>query len=79
VAEVREEGMDADHGLLRILGIDFVFGFSVFLWNGKNAQSSERFERIGRLGVDHPDAHVEIVGKTAKAQRSHHDNQDTFD
>jgi hypothetical protein len=66
---MREKRVDAGDGLLRILRIDFVFGFAVFLGDGKNSQGCEGFERIG-LRVPHAGAQVKIVAGIHKDQAS---------
>ena len=53
--------MDAGHGCIRVLGIDFVVGLAIFLRDGKHAQSAQRFERVGGLRVHGADANGEIV------------------
>jgi len=67
---MREERVDTDNGLLRILRINFEFGFAVFLRDGENSQGGEGFERIGRPGVQHAGAKVKIIGGIHKDQAS---------
>jgi len=50
VAVVREEGVDADDGLLRIPGVYFIFRLAILFRDGEDAQSLEGFERVGGFG-----------------------------
>jgi hypothetical protein len=75
---MREKRVDAGDGPLRILRIDFVFGFAVFLGDGKNSQGGEGFERIGRLRVPHAGAQVKIVAGIHKDQASGGSQNKTF-
>jgi hypothetical protein len=75
---MREKRVDAGDGLLRILRIDFVFGFAVFLGDGENPQGCKRFERIGRLRVEYAGAKVKIVAGIYKDQASGGSQSKTF-
>ena len=66
---MRKEGVDAGHSLLRILGVDLVFDLAVFFLDGQDARGGERFERIGRLGVDHAETNGKIVADIKDSQR----------
>jgi hypothetical protein len=75
---MREERVDTGNGLLRILRINFEFGFAVFLRDGENSQGCEGFERIGRLGAQHAGAKVKIIGGIHKDQASGASQNKTF-
>jgi hypothetical protein len=67
---MREEGVHAGDGLLRIHSVYFVFGFAIFLGDGENAQGLKGFERIGWLWMQHADSKVKIVAGIHKGQAS---------
>jgi len=57
VAMVREEGVDARDGLLRIQDVHFILRLAVLFRDSEDAQGLDRFERVGGFRVDCADAH----------------------
>ena len=70
--------MDARNGLLRILGVHFVFRLAILFRNGEDAQRLQRFERDGRSWVEHAGANVQIIPTINKSQSERHTNEDSF-
>jgi hypothetical protein len=70
--------MDARDGLLRILGVHFIFRFAILFWNGEDAQALDGFERVGGLGMEHTQAKKEVVSAIRECQRCESTNQDSF-
>ncbi len=58
---MREEGVDAGDGLLRILGVHFIFSLAILFGDGEDTQSLECFKRVGRFWMYSPDANGKIV------------------
>ncbi len=58
---MREEGVDAGDGLLRILGVHFIFSLAILFGDGEDSQALEGFERIGRFWVHRANANGKIV------------------
>ena len=50
--------MDAGDGLLRILGVHFIFGLAILFGDGENTQGLEGFERAGGFRVEHANAKI---------------------
>ncbi len=48
---MREKRVDARRGLLRILGVYFIFHLSIVFRNGEDAQALDGFERVCRFWV----------------------------
>ncbi len=61
IAVVREEGVDAFGGLLRLHRINAIFGFAAFVFDGENAKGGDGFEGIAGLGVGHSDANGDQI------------------
>ena len=68
ITAVREERVDAGNGLLGILGVHFVFRLAVLLGDGKDTQSFQGFEWVGRSRVKHADTEVQKVAGIEKPQ-----------
>ena len=60
--------MDASNGLLGILRVYFVFSLAALLGDGKDTQSFQGFEWVGRSRVKHADTEVEKVAGIEKPQ-----------
>ena len=75
---MREKRMDTRDGLLRILGVHFIFRFAILFWNGQDAQALHGFERVGRPGIEHTQTKKEIVAAINECQRCQSTNQDSF-
>ena len=70
--------MDARNGLLRILGVHFVFRLAILLRNGEDAQGLQGLERDGGSWVEHAGANVQIIPTINKSQDERNTNEDSF-
>jgi hypothetical protein len=61
IAAVREERVDAGNGLLRILGVHFIFCLAVLFGDGEDTQGLEGLEGVGGLRVEHAGAEKEVI------------------
>jgi len=68
ITAVREERVDAGNGLLRILGVHFIFCLAVLFGDGEDTQSFQGFERVGGSSVKHANTEVEKVADKEKPQ-----------
>ncbi|HKV60711.1 MAG TPA: hypothetical protein VJO16_02270 [Candidatus Acidoferrum sp.] len=53
--------MSADGSLLRLTLVNRVFGATAFLFDGEDAKSGNRFERIIGFGMEKPDPKVSEI------------------
>jgi hypothetical protein len=75
---MREEGVDAGDGLLRILGVYFIFGLAILFRDSQDPQDREGFERVGRLRVEHANTEEEVVPAKNECQRRQRGKQDAL-
>ena len=68
ITAVRKERVDAGNGLLRILGVHFIFCLAVLFGDGEDTQSFQGFERVGGSSVKHANTEVEKVADKEKPQ-----------
>jgi hypothetical protein len=76
---MREKGVDASDGLLRVLGVYFIFGLAILFRDGEDAQGLKGFEWVGGFRVEHADADIKGVTAKNECQYRQGGDQDSLD